>query len=254
MSAKVDTTAIQAGYPLYHHVTIADRDGRWIVIQQGINTTDSTARRYHWCGDHVASFITEPHNGIVGHQVPHAVLNMTAQQSVPSQQIAVDLVNDHPRHLQRDFATLRVQPQATLHHWLETPSLIERFAAHRLAMPKRINWTAVKRVYEFQPRNYEELLAQPGIGPATVRGLALVSELIYGAAPSWHDPIKYTFAYGGKDGVPFPVDRPAMDESIHFLRDAITQVNGDNRTKLRALQRLRSLAPETLRQPIGLMG
>jgi hypothetical protein len=129
---------------------------------------------------------------------------------------------------------------------------VEQYTVHQFAMPKRINWSAVKRAYEFQPQNYEELLGFPGIGPATIRGLALVSELIYGEAPSWQDPIKYSFAYGGKDGVPFPVDRPAMDASIQFLQEAITHVKGHDRIKLRALQRLRTLTRFTLQHPIGL--
>ena len=65
MSAKVDNTAIQSGYPLYHHAFIMDEVGRWTVIQQGMNVEDGTARRYHWLSDHVKSFIVEPHDAIV---------------------------------------------------------------------------------------------------------------------------------------------------------------------------------------------
>jgi hypothetical protein len=39
----------------------------------------------------------------------------------------------------------------------------------------------------------------------------LTGELIYGAEPSWKDPVKFSFAVGGKDGVPYPVDRRTMD-------------------------------------------
>jgi len=48
MAAKVDNTAIQAGYPLYHHAFLFTEDGKWAVIQQGMNVKDRTARRYHW--------------------------------------------------------------------------------------------------------------------------------------------------------------------------------------------------------------
>lgn len=241
MSAKVDTTAIQAGYPLYHHAFFVDHDANWVVIQQGINTANRTARRYHWLSTHVDSFIHEPHDAIVGYPVQRAVLDMTAPQSASSQQIAVDLINDNPIHLRHSVATLQLHSQATLHRWMnrQDEPLLDKFQA--FAMPTRINWTALKRAYEFHPQNYEEFLSLPGIGPATVRGLALVSEIIYGEAPSWQDPVKYSFAYGGKDGVPFPVDRHAMDASIHFLRDAIDQVKEHTRTKLHALKRLRHL-------------
>jgi len=112
-------------------------------------------------------------------------------------------------------------------------------------MPRNVNWDALKKLYEFQPRNYEELLSVRGVGPATVRGLALVSEIIYGEPPSWKDPVKYSFAYGGKDGVPRPVDRKAMDESIQFLKDAINQAKLGDKEKMEALQRLRRWAPKT---------
>jgi len=72
-----------------------------------------------------------------------------------------------------------------------------------------------------------------------VRGLALISELIYGEPPSWKDPVKYSFAYGGKDGVPYPVNRKAMDESIKILERAVEEAKIGDKEKIRSLQRLR---------------
>jgi hypothetical protein len=112
-------------------------------------------------------------------------------------------------------------------------------------MPRNINWKIMQEVYEFQPSNYEELLGFKGVGAATVRGLALVADLIYGEKPSWKDPVKYSFAYGGKDGVPFPVDREAMDNSIHILRQAIEKAKVGEREKMHSLQRLNRLVPES---------
>jgi hypothetical protein len=120
--------------------------------------------------------------------------------------------------------------------WLQTLS--------SLNMPRNINWETLNRVYEFQPKNYEELLSLKGVGPATVRGLALVSELVYGEKPSWEDPVKFSFAYGGKDGVPFPVDRKAMDESIQILRQSVQEAKIGEKEKLQSLQRLRRFVPE----------
>ncbi|MEM7825684.1 MAG: DUF763 domain-containing protein [Candidatus Aenigmatarchaeota archaeon] len=110
-------------------------------------------------------------------------------------------------------------------------------------MPKNINWNALNKAYESQPRNYEELIAIKGIGPSTVRGLALVSEIIYGSPPSWKDPVKYSYAYGGKDGVPKPIERKAMDESIKFLDEILKQAEIEKKRKLEALKRLKSLVP-----------
>jgi hypothetical protein len=97
-------------------------------------------------------------------------------------------------------------------------------------------------MYEFKPKNYEELLGIRGVGPSTVRGIALIAELVYGQAPSWKDPVKYSFAYGGKDGVPFPVDRNAMDESIQILKTAVENARIGNKERLSSLQRLRKCA------------
>lgn len=110
-------------------------------------------------------------------------------------------------------------------------------------MPRNINWGLIRRVHEFQPRNYEELLSIKGVGPKTVRALALISDLIYGTKPSWKDPVKYTFAVGGKDGVPFPVDKKVMDESIDILRFSIEEARIGNDEKMKALRRLRSMIP-----------
>ena len=110
-------------------------------------------------------------------------------------------------------------------------------------MPRNINWETLSRVYEFQPTNYEELLSIKGVGPATVRGLALMAELIYGEAPSWEDPVKFSFVYGGKDGVPFPVDRKAMDESIQILKESVQATKIGEKEKLHSLQSLRRFIP-----------
>lgn len=111
-------------------------------------------------------------------------------------------------------------------------------------MPKSINWKTIKELYDFQPKNYEELLAVKGVGPATVRGLALVAEIIYGEKPSWKDPVKYSYAYGGKDGVPFPVDRKAMDKSIEILKQAVEEAKIGDKDKMHSLQRLRIFIPQ----------
>jgi hypothetical protein len=112
-----------------------------------------------------------------------------------------------------------------------------------LDMPRNINWVALAEAYQIQPSSYEELLAVKGVGPATIRGLALVAELVYGEKPSWQDPVKYSFAYGGKDGVPFPVNRQAMDQSIGILREAVHAAKVGDKEKTRALQGLRKFVP-----------
>jgi hypothetical protein len=113
-----------------------------------------------------------------------------------------------------------------------------------LSMPSNINWEAVKRAYDFQPANYEQLLGISGVGPATVRGLALIAELVYGAQPSWKDPVKYSFCVGGKDGVPYPVNRRSYDEIIEILGNAVKQAKVNDKERINAIRRLREFAKE----------
>jgi len=238
MSAKVDNTAIQAGYPLYHHAFFIRNDRKWLVIQQGMNTVEKAARRYHWLSDDLKSYVIEPHSAIVGEKIHGRVLDMTARESERAQHVSVDLVNDGAERLER-LVVPSPSGQMTLATWTGESDQDTR----HLRMPWRIDWKALRRAYQIRPKNYEELLSIRGIGPATVRGLALVSEVVYGEKPSWKDPVKYSFAYGGKDGVPFPVRRSAMDRSIYFLREAIESAKVGDRERLEALRRLRRFVP-----------
>jgi len=244
MSAKIDNSALQDGYQLYHHAFFLTEDGCWAVIQQGMNADNRTARRYHWFSEHLRNFVVEPHSAIISEDRSLFALNMTAQESEGCRKVSVDIVKENPKKLARNLSLLRRTSQRMLDEWMPNDEKTEILPSQRfLSMPIRINWKAVRRAYEFQPRNYEELLSIKGIGPSTVRGLALISELIYGEEPSWKDPVKYSFAYGGKDGVPFPVDRKAMDESIEILKEAIKNAKMEKREKLRSLQKLRNLVP-----------
>lgn len=237
MAAKIDNTAIQDGHDLYHHVFLFSENGLWCVIQQGMNDETNYARRYHWLSEHVDSFICEPHNAILGERHQEKVLDMTSKQSESSQRISVDLVNDNPRHLMRDWAELtRPQNQRTLDNWMLSKET-DKPIGH-LTMPRSINWTKIKQIYDFQPKNYEELISMRGVGPNTIRALALISDLVYGEKPSWKDPIKYSFAVGGKDGVPFPVDRKAMDEATEIIRTGVKQAKIGDKEKNHALKRL----------------
>jgi hypothetical protein len=246
MTAKVDNTAIQAGYQLYHHAFVITEDEKWAVIQQGMSEKDRSARRYHWLSDTTSSLIVEPHYAVVGDVKRKKALNMTAKTSEGARRTSVDVAKEPPRRVLRFFEAARLQHQKSLQEWLPKATVDPWLrSVEALNMPRSISWETMTKVYEFQPRNYEELLSLRGVGPATVRGLALVAELIYGEKPCWEDPVKFSFAYGGKDGVPFPVDRRAMDESIQVLWRAVEAVKLGEKEKLRSLRRLRRFVPES---------
>ena len=245
LSAKVDNTAIQAGYQLYHHTFFLSENEKWAVIQQGMCPQDRTARRYHWLSDNIQSFVDEPHKAIVGDVKRGIALDMTARESENCRKTSVDIAKEPTKKIMHLIMSIRPAYQKSLQEWLSKTANTawKEYRIDVLSMPKNINWKILREVYEFQPKNYEELLGFKGVGPATVRGLALVAELIYGEKPSWKDPVKYSFAYGGKDGVPYPVDRKAMDESIKILNQAIQEAKVGEKEKLASLQRLRQFVP-----------
>ena len=240
MSAKIDNSAVQDGYQLYHHIFLFSENGTWTVIQQGMNNDTNYARRYHWYSKYFDSFVCNPHNAIIGEKNQDNVLNMVSKDSESSQKICVDLVNDNPRHLKNDWANLtRIGNQTTLDNWKTSNENINY--VEFLDMPRSVNWVKIREIYDFQPKNYEELLSINGVGPKTIRALALISDLIYGEKPSWSDPVKYSFTAGGKDGVPYPVDKKAMDESTEIIKEAIEQAKIGNKDKLYAIKRLQSI-------------
>ena len=238
MCAKIDNTAIQDGHKLYHHVFLFTEKAKWAVIQQGMDSNINYARRYHWLSG-FDSFIVDPHNSIIGEK-RDSVLNMVSKNSNSSQKTCVDLVCDHPRHLLNDWASLTIPgTQTTLYDWDKSRNVRKKIFS--LDMPRSLNWNKIREIYDFQPKKYEEFLGIKGVGPKTVRALALISDLIYGDKPSWEDPLKFSFAHGGKDGVPYPVDRKVMDESTEIIIQGISRSKVGEREKLRALRRLKSI-------------
>jgi len=215
MSAKVDSAAVQDGYPLYHHVILFDERGDWAVVQQGMNVENRMARRYHWVSDSVLEFTCEPHAGIICEARAENSLDMTSRGSQENQQVSLDLARGDTENLKSSIR--RLGGRNTLDCWLG----VEPVNLSGYEMPRRLDWDLFRHIYDMQPKNYEELLSMQGVGAATVRALALVAELIHGTKASWSDPVKYSFAHGGKDGVPHPVARKVYDQSISYLQGAV---------------------------------
>jgi hypothetical protein len=240
MTAKVDTSAVQDGYDLYHHAVFFDDRGDWTIIQQGMNSDIKMARRYHWISDRIhSSFLSEPHSGIICDKIHHDVLDMTAHDSIETQKTTVDLVNGNPSNLISSIKKIQLPRFKTMDDWI--------FDHHSAGntdlsyeMPTHLNWKTVKKIYDIQPRNYEEFVTIDGVGPSMIRALALISQLIYGSKTSWQDPVQFSFAHGGKDGVPFPINRNNFDRSIKFLKEAIEGGEISREDKRTALKRLSS--------------
>jgi hypothetical protein len=87
-----------------------------------------------------------------------------------------------------------------------------------------------------------------GVGARTLRALALASEIIYGTPASTRDPARFSFAHGGKDGFPYPVDVETYDKTIDTLRAAVNKANVDRSERVQALKRLAEYGKEKIRR------
>jgi len=240
-AAKVDSAAVQDGYQLYHHAFFFTATGDWCVVQQGMSDATGMARRYHWLSEHVASFVEEPHEAVCC-DTRVETLNLVAHE------------NDRIRHGSALLA--RQKPDVTLDALVTTTRspadrqprlpLLEMPARHMLVPAFDIASPYLEKIllktYERAPEDFESLLGIEGVGPKTLRALALASELVHGTPAAMRDPARFSFAHGGKDGTPFPVDRPTYDKTIEILNRAINRAAIDRSEKVSAFRRLASFA------------
>ena len=234
LSAKVDNAAVQDGYRLYHHTFVFTEKGRWAVIQQGLNRENRYARRYHWLSETMDSFVNEPHRAVCCDEKRRDSLNMVAEESTEARKASLDLVKDGPNRF------LKYLEPDSLKRFLtqEKIPVLNLPENHLILNMHKRNMKTLEEAYEIQPQTYEQLLSIRGFGPKCVRALALVSQVIYGKPASWKDPVKYSFAHGGKDGIPYPVDRDTYDKSIEILRTGLEEARMGQKEKLAAVQRL----------------
>jgi len=229
LAAKVDNTALQDGHQLYHHTFVFTAGGGWCVVQQGMSDVTRTARRYHWLSEGLASFVDEPHAAVCC-DVQGAWLNMVASESAAARAAVTELAAQPPHELL---------------------SLFERVPS--LFMPKRhpvsladVDPGRLHKVllatYARPPEDFAALLGTAGLGPKSLRALALSAELIYGTRASTRDPARFAFAHGGKDGTPYPVDRAAYGVTIDVLNRALGRARLDRSERIAALKRLAGFA------------
>lgn len=226
LSAKVDSSALQDGYQLYHHVFFFDNTGSWSVVQQGMSLATHTARRYHWTGLTLETFVEEPHIGICSDLSRLPVFDLTAKKSRDARDASVEVLKQGP-----DFVISKLNKckDYTLP------------ARHRLLL-KDINPENIRRAlistYEQDPHDFTSLLEAKGAGPKTIRALALLSEIIYSTQVSRKDPALFSFAHGGKDGTPYPVNKKVYDKSIEHLKIAVEKARIGDKDKLNAMRML----------------
>ncbi len=242
--AKVDSAAVQDGFELYLHGFIIADDGKWVVVQQGMNGDGGQARRYHWLSEGLKSFVEAPHTGIEG-EGRGEIINLTDRRAERSRRGQVELLASlGPDRLAREAAALamralpaRPAPESAQ---LSLPHLV--MPAHHDVreediMVRRLQGSLAAAA-DRGPADFAELLQVPGIGARTVEALAMVAEVVHGAPCRFSDPARFSVAHGGKDRHPFPVPIKVYDETIRVMKSAVQKARLGREEELGALRRL----------------
>ena len=242
--AKVDSAAVQDGFDLYLHGFIVTDDGRWTVVQQGMNDDRRQARRYHWLSEGIESFVDRPHAAIEG-RAQGEILNLTDRRAAPSRSGQLALLRTfRPDEIVSEFSALERAASGTRVERPVAQPLIPHLVmpTHHDVRPsdvvaKRLHG-AIAAAAECGPTDFADLLLVPGVGARTVRALAMVAEVVHGAPCRFADPARFSFAHGGKDRHPFPVPVKVYDETIRVMRSAVAKAKLGNDEELAALKRL----------------
>jgi hypothetical protein len=247
--AKVDSAAVQDGFDLYLHGFFVTDDGKWTVVQQGMNGDKRQARRYHWHSESLKSFVDEPHSAIEG-PVQGEIINLTDHRAEGSRAAQLDILDAlGPDGIAREYAVLSREPSAQP----ELPHLI--MPAHHDVrssdvFTRRLHGTLAAAA-ERGPVDFPELLLTPGVGARTVQSLAMVAEVVHGAPYRFGDPARFSLAHGGKDRHPYPVPIKVYDETIRVLKSAVQGAKLGRDEQMQALKRLDTQARQLERTATG---
>jgi hypothetical protein len=234
--AKVDSAAVQDGFDLYLHGFFVTDDGKWTVVQQGMNGDKRQARRYHWHSEALVSFVDAPHSAIDG-PLQGEIVNLTDRRAEPSRAAQLELLSEMgPDRIVSELAVIEgKQPaQAVLPH-LVMPAHHDVRSSD--VFSRRLHGTLAAAA-ERGPVDFPELLLTPGVGLRTVRSLAMVAEVVHGAPYRFTDPARFSLAHGGKDRHPYPVPIKVYDETIRVLKSAVQQAKLGRDEEMQALKRL----------------
>ena len=255
--AKVDSAAVQDGFDLYLHGFIVTDDGKWVVVQQGMNGDRKQARRYHWLSEGLNSFVDAPHAAIEGARRGE-IINLTDRLAEPSRRTQLELLSSlGPDGITRELSALRERDSR-----LEPRAEAAQPMLPHLVMPDhhdvRSSDVVLRRLHgnlaaaaDRGPEDFSQLLLTPGVGARTVRALAMVAEVVHGAPYRFSDPARFSLAHGGKDGHPFPVPLRAYDETIRVLKSAVQKAKLGREEELGALTRLDEQARRLERHATG---
>jgi hypothetical protein len=226
LSARVDNNAIQDGFDLYQQYFLLTDEGEWTAISQGMNKSNRRARRYHWHSPTVQSFGSSPHTGIAGLE-NQSILNLVDPSAETLQQNMIELTNEKPTEIIKAMKSAEMPNRHDVRK--------EDINTARLA-------SVLDLAYNREIEKFEDLVDMHGVGPRTLKALAMASEVIHGDATRFEDPARFAFAVGGKDGRPHPIDTKSFDETVTMLQDTIDRSKMGDKDKSDGLKRLHKAA------------
>jgi hypothetical protein len=237
LTARVDNNAVADGFQLYLHSFAITKSGEWAVVQQGMNSQNHLARRYHWHSATVRDFVSDPHTAILG-KPQGTILNLVDARATKAQNALLTIAKE-PIETSLNEARKLTMP---VHHDVRAKDVDLKRLGAVLAV-----------AHEQELRDFASLLLVEGLGPRTLQSLALIAEVVHGAPSRFADPARFSFAHGGKDGHPFPVPLKTYDESLAVLRRSLEAARLGHTEKVDGFKRLDRLtrAVEEDRQPLA---
>ncbi|MGC8538339.1 MAG: DUF763 domain-containing protein [Candidatus Micrarchaeia archaeon] len=220
--AKVDSAMVYDRVGIYHHTFIFNRNRKWAVVQQAIDQETNYAVRFQWIDEQTdpEDITNEPHTGI-STSLHKKTLDLTARSNKWVKEHIGEAIEEFERGSMLFPARHRIVPQIDM---------------SRRAME------IIKNLNDMNIEDYKELLLVKGVGRATLRSLAFISSLIYDKELSYRDPVMYAYNLGGKDGIPFKIDRSVYDNTIKGMQQIIDEARMDRFEKLNAFRRLEKLS------------
>jgi len=226
LTKRIDNNAIMDGFGIYQQYFLLSDKGEWTAISQGMNQNTRRARRYHWHSPTVRSFVEAPHAGIAGME-DQTILNLVDENAATLRTHMVELTKENPKHIVEA---------------IRDGSLPDRHDVRKEDVNMARLASVLDLAYNRDIEKFEDLVELQGVGPKTLKALAMASEVIHGDATRFNDPARFAFAVGGKDGRPHPIDTKSMEEAVSMLNESVSRSKLGDKDKSAALKRLHDTA------------
>lgn len=222
LSAKIDSSMVYDDIGIYHHTFLFTGSGRWGVVQQGMSPASSMAVRFQWISDRIDrnDISNEPHSGV------------DSSRRITS----IDLTSS-------DNSWVKPASLEALQDMGNAERIMNYPKRHGISPGADLTEKGIKmlrKASDADPSSYRELLLTRGVGRSTIRSLAIISSLIYDRELARRDPVSYAYNLGGKDGVPYTINRRTYDSVIREMEAIVDGANLPREDKYRALRALNS--------------